>query len=175
MIPQGAPTTWFSASWQSVARRRGSIGPAPRAPRGGDLERRARRHPDRLRYVRRHREAHRRRCDHAVTHEYERNPEDVVGPARAAARRRRRSGVGELRQCRGLRDGELRRAHDERAGRLREHGRHEAGRDLEHQCTRVVGDATQQVEATGRATGARAHRRAPRGPGRSAPASAGLA
>ena len=31
MIPQGAPTTWFSASWHSAASRSGSIPPAPRA------------------------------------------------------------------------------------------------------------------------------------------------
>ena len=31
MIPQGAPTTWFSASWHSDASRSGSIPPAPSA------------------------------------------------------------------------------------------------------------------------------------------------
>ena len=31
MIPHGAPTTWFSASWHSAASRSGSMDPAPRA------------------------------------------------------------------------------------------------------------------------------------------------
>ncbi len=31
MIPQGAPTTWFSASWHSAASRSGSIRSAPMA------------------------------------------------------------------------------------------------------------------------------------------------
>ncbi len=161
MIPQGAPTTWFSASWHSAASRSGSSAPAPSAravatssaalddtptdcgtsddttsrTRGGSIE--------------------------AVAHENDGDADDVVRPARVLGERGADLGIRESRQRRQLVDREGHGADDERVGGLGDDGGGDLGRHLEHERAGVVGDAAEQIEAAGRATARADHRRAP--------------
>ena len=153
MIPHGAPTTWFSASWHSAARRSGSMAPAPSARavatssaaldatptdagRSDEII-----EPPAVRTITPWRTSTRA------------TPIDVVRPA------------GQLRQCRsdhprtaswpteparrstGRRDRRPGRR-DRRPPRVRRL----AGRHLEHERARVVRHATEEVEAARRAT-----------------------
>ena len=139
--------------------------------RGRDLERGARRHTDRLRDVGRHREACPRRLDHPWRTSTSATPSDVVRPLREVDRARRASsGIRRARASFATSStvsvtGPTTSASSGSAttvvARLRRH--------LEHERAGVVGDAAEQVEAAGRATGRRVHRRARRGRDRCGP------
>ena len=120
MIPHGAPTTWFSASWQIDARRIGSIPSTPSARAvaissaalddtptdwgtSDETERRAR-----------------GRFDHAVADEHQRDTEHVVRPTRVMREGSTDLGIRKRRERRDLVGGQLHRSYRERLGGLRD-------------------------------------------------------
>ena len=102
MIPQGAPTTWFSASWQSAASRRGSRSPAPRARAVATSSAALDETPTDYGKVGRDRQLRSGRLDHPVAHEDERDAEDVVGPLRPIGQGVAQLRVGQAGQLRDL-------------------------------------------------------------------------
>ena len=154
MIPHGAPTTWFSASWHSDGeperveprRRRAPVRSRPPARRSTTRRPTAGTSDDTD-------EPRARRFDHAVAHEHERDADDVVRPARERRGRVADLGIRELRQRRHLVGGRAAPGPPTSAspGSATTVVVSRVG-DLEHERARVVGDATEQVEAAGRAT-----------------------
>ena len=153
MIPHGAPTTWFSASWQSAASRSGSMSSPPSARAVATSRAALDDTPDRRGHVGGHRELDARRVDQPVADEHERDAEHVVGPPREVRERGPhlgiRSGAASVASSSSAK---RRGSHDQRVGRFGDHRGHQPGRRLEHQRARVVGDAPEQVEAARRAT-----------------------
>ena len=170
MMPHGAPTTWFSASWQSAARRSGSRSLRPRARAVATSRAALEATPTDAGRSDVISIRPRGRIDHAVAQQHQRHTDDVVRPAGVRRQLPANSGVGEAGQALQLgarREGDG--TDDERVVGMGHDLGAPAGRHLEHERAGVVRHPTEEVETARRATPHAARPPAPPTRGRSAP------